>query len=361
MEAKLSDKRVFGTMNGLRGIAALVVVAIHWSLGDALGLKYGFLAVDLFFVLSGFVIAYSYEERLKSDLSTGQFFLIRLIRLYPLYFLGTFFSVTAIFLSFLTKGRIIDTNLYAFYSIPFAVLMAPTPVMDSDWTHTSLYPLNLPAWSLFFEIVVNIIYAASVRFWTPFKLSLLMLSVASLLMLNLIFTGELYGDGGYYWSSFHLGLLRVFYSFAAGVLIYRLWKSGFAFPSTPSPLIIMAFVVLAALPTPMTVPFSVLVGLPILVAFAAGSEPHRAYSVFFKSAGAASYAIYAMHEPLHGFVFATLKKVGLLPEPLLIDSLLIVVIVPFSLLVDRVYDSPLRNALTRRLVHQKPSRKQQIL
>ena len=90
-------KRIYQTMNGLRGLAALIVVMFHmpeWF--GALTPSRGFLAVDLFFVLSGFVIALSYEDQFKSNLTPKHFFIIRMIRLYPLYAIGSIIQIVRI-------------------------------------------------------------------------------------------------------------------------------------------------------------------------------------------------------------------------------------------------------------------------
>src|SRR5205085_12699808 len=86
---RLADRRVFHTLDGLRGIAALAIVLRHCDgFFGADVLPGSYLAVDLFFVLSGFVIAFAYEDRLASGLSAWRFAWVRVVRLYPLYVLG---------------------------------------------------------------------------------------------------------------------------------------------------------------------------------------------------------------------------------------------------------------------------------
>lgn len=119
----ISRGKQFETLNGLRGVAAMVVVAFHWFGG----LTNGYLAVDFFYVLSGFVIAYAYGNRLRNGLSLRGFLAIRLIRLYPLYLFGTVLSTLVLAASFAVKGEIIPAEMASFHSLPFALLMAPTP------------------------------------------------------------------------------------------------------------------------------------------------------------------------------------------------------------------------------------------
>jgi peptidoglycan/LPS O-acetylase OafA/YrhL len=80
----------FATLDGLRGVAAIAVTSLHFrfELGKFL-LPHSYLAVDFFFVLSGFVLAYAYEDRLSEGMKPIQFLRLRVIRLYPLYLIGT--------------------------------------------------------------------------------------------------------------------------------------------------------------------------------------------------------------------------------------------------------------------------------
>ena len=341
----MADKQVFQTMNGLRGVAALAVVAFHWTLQQPLHLKYGYLAVDFFFVLSGFVIAHSYDERLKGELALRDFILTRLVRLYPLYLGGTFLAILVIIISFIIKGRLIETNVNGANAIPYALLMLPTPPQTNDWAQAHLYPLNGPAWSLLFELIVNIIYAMSVRLWTEGKLIILMTLTAFMLLMS----DNFYGDGGWNWSSAYMGLLQVFYSFPAGVLIYKLYKRQISFPAIPSPATVVILLGLLMLPYAWGIQFSVLVGFPLLVALAATSEPNRIFLPIFSMLGAASYAIYAIHQPLHGLISATLTKFGL-PIGLLADVILMILIIPICVIIDSFYDTPVRKYLVRKLL-----------
>src|SRR5688572_27186028 len=90
---RLDTKQHFQILDGLRGIAALAVVIFHfmeWIFPDISNnfIGHGFLAVDFFFCLSGFVIGYAYDDRIRK-MGTGAFFKARLIRLHPLVILGS--------------------------------------------------------------------------------------------------------------------------------------------------------------------------------------------------------------------------------------------------------------------------------
>src|SRR5580693_5691081 len=85
-----SSKHHIATLDGLRGVAALDVMAFHGTFGTTFHqyVSRGYLAVDFFFVLSGYVIARAYEARLEAGWSKREFFRIRAIRLYPMIVIG---------------------------------------------------------------------------------------------------------------------------------------------------------------------------------------------------------------------------------------------------------------------------------
>jgi len=158
-------------------------------------------------------------------------------------------------------------------------------------------------------------------------------------------TDILFGEG-WNWATVEMGLLRVLYSFPAGVLIYKLYQKKVWNLSIPSPVVIVIFIAFIMLPPTWGVPFSILIGFPILVFLAANSEPKGILAYVFASLGAASYAIYAIH---HGFIDAVFSKLGF-PLGIQVDVVLMCLIVPICMLVDKFYDTPSRRYLTRMLL-----------
>ena len=343
-------RRTFVTMNGLRGVAAIIVVAFHWFGG----LPNGYLAVDFFYVLSGFVIAHAYENRLGNGLSVRAFFAIRLARLYPLYLLGTVLSVLVLAASFAVKGAVIPAEQASFHSLPFALLMLPTPPALAP-TDAGLYPLDAPAWSLFFEVAINLAYAASFRFWSLARLATLIGMCGAMMLWHLFAHGTLYGDGGINWPSFVLGFLRVGFSFPIGVLIYRLYVIG-RLPAVRLPSAALAVAMVAVLAVPLTIMplMDVFVFFPLIVALSANSEPRTASAKStFQSLGVASYAIYVLHEPFHGAILAALAKFGV-ADGATVDAILIASIIPICLTLNRFYDVPVRARLSSFAVARQP-------
>jgi peptidoglycan/LPS O-acetylase OafA/YrhL len=335
--------QTFQTMNGLRGLACLMVVMFHqpaWF--GALSPAKGFLGVDLFYVLSGFVIAHSYERRIEAGLPFGRFFAIRFIRLYPLYLLGVAISLLLIFTQYRLDGTIPDKDRHALLWLPAAVTMGPA--LDLTNMNAELYPLNSPAWSLFFELAVNLVYAATWPRWSVRNL-LILVAITGGIMLS---RPDFYGEGGWNVGSLPLGLVRVFFGFPMGVMIYRL-KDRIRWP-TPrihSLVLLASFPVLLMLPSLWADQVCVLIGFPLLVACAARSEPDARLAPIFALLGGASYAIYAIHIPLSEFTKAMLARTGnVFPAPVT-GLIFLAILLPLCLLLDRYFDTPLRRRLNR--------------
>ena len=337
-------------MNGLRGLAALIVVIFHggWGWFGVLRPPGAYLAVDLFFVLSGFVIAYSYEARFASGMTVRQFFVVRMIRFYPLYILGTALSVLLLVMKICYQGaQLVE---YKIVDVPFALAMLPSlPSPRFNPPPMGLYPLNGPAWSLFAEMIANLVYAASYRYWSIKNILIAMfISAALMLSTDWFAVGEGWGAGGAYWPSFPFALFRVFYAFPAGVLIYRIThERRLQFPQINTWAILALFPFLLMWNTGLMCRISMLVGIPLLVAVAAKSEPIGMLKSLCAVLGGASYAIYAVHWPLINLTVAAVASFGFDRSSHIIGFVFIVAITPMCLLIDKWYDIPIRRVLSR--------------
>lgn len=164
---------------------------------------------------------------------------------------------------------------------------------------------------------------------------------------HLVAHGTLYGDGGIDWPSFALGFLRVGFSFPVGVLIYQLYAAE-RLPGIRLPSIALAAVLIAVLsaPTPIMPIIDVFLFFPLIVALSANSDPRNVrIRSSFASLGVASYAIYVIHQPLHSMALAILAKFGPADETT-IDAIMMVSIIPICLMLDRMYDTPVRARLS---------------
>src|ERR1700723_3050715 len=214
----------FHLLDGLRGFAAILVVLYHLPpyLQRWFACPNAFLAVDFFFCLSGFIIAYSYENRILSGMSLGDFCLSRLIRLYPLYFLGSFLGLLSVCILTFGHGR---SHLRLSDLLVAGVLsVVVLPNMGTAWSNHNIFPLNGPAWSLFFELFANLIFWFGIRFRLAGRFALLLIASTSLILLS--FARGPLSDVGAFTGSFTPGFARVGFSFVMGLVTYRVYKSG---------------------------------------------------------------------------------------------------------------------------------------
>jgi len=228
-------KKHYEILDGLRGVAAVLVVAFHilevFSGGDHTKqlINHGYLAVDFFFLLSGFVIAHAYDDRWNT-MSVTEFFKRRLIRLHPMIIVGMtlgavcfYFAAGAMFpaIEGTSLGKLILVMVLGWFLIP-----VPGSLDIRGWAE--MYPLNGPAWSLFFEYIANIFYALILRKVSNTVLWILVLISAFALMQLAILSphGDIIGGWSLEPDQLRIGFTRLAFPFLAGILLRRLFKSG---------------------------------------------------------------------------------------------------------------------------------------
>ena len=254
---------------------------------------HGFLAVDFFFCLSGFVIAYAYDDRLER-MGFRQFLLARLIRLHPLVILGSVFGLLAFlfdpFAPHLAASYGAGRVALIFLS---SILLIPYPVMTERTFN--LFTFNAPAWSLFWEYLANLAYAL-VLVRLP-RRALVLLAALAAAWLGLIAHRAGTLSGGWGGATFWDGAARVSFSFTAGMLVYRFrWiipsRLGFAALSV---LLIAAF----CFPYPswngLAEWLVVVLFFPLLVALGAGATLTPASTRLSIFSGNISYPLYMTH------------------------------------------------------------------
>ena len=237
----LPSKPRYEILDGLRGVAALLVVAFHlfetYSSGPAHQIiNHGYLAVDFFFVLSGFVIGYAYDDR-WNRMTLGTFFKRRLTRLHPMVIAGTLIGAALFFFAGTAFPKTLETEGWKFaLCLIMGLLMIPCgPGLDiRGWSEMNSF--NGPNWSLTFEYVANILYTVIFRHLS--KVALFVLCCASaLLTLDLTLGWDIFGlfpDAVRYnviggWSidpqNIYIGFSRLLYPFLCGLLISRILAS----------------------------------------------------------------------------------------------------------------------------------------
>ncbi|ONG52127.1 hypothetical protein BKE38_15050 [Pseudoroseomonas deserti] len=343
-------RRFFVTLDGMRGAAALAVVILH-DPGFVLPLLMpsAYLAVDFFFLLSGFVVAHAYGSRLAGGLRIGRFLRDRLIRFYPLYALGLVVGALSGAVALALGGGSMETVQGLLIALGTGLAFLPSPTAHET---PGTFPLNGPAWSLFFELLVNIVFACLLPFLSLRRLIAITLLGAVALVWSAMEYGHL--DTGSAWFNFWGGFARVGFSFFAGVLLYRLHRQGFVTSRLAwmFPLLLVALLMVDAPPEYRAV-FDlacVLLVFPALLLASSMLEPGRWLAPLFVNLGAISFPIYALHVPAQELMRRCVRFLGVDPADLApwAGFVIIPAMMLGSLWLARHYDRPLQRRLRQR-------------
>ena len=286
--------RRYLTLDAMRGVAALSVFAMHAAVIIApFTVNHAFLAVDLFFLISGVVIDRVYGGRIRAGLTPLQFFVNRYIRFYPLYLIGAAIGIFGALASLMLGQGVLSPGQFVLATVT-ALAMVPSPTSAAD---SFVVPFNYAAWSLIFELLINVLYVAVYRWLNVRALIAVALFsgiafCASALSMNTVSMGA-------EWPTFWGGVPRVTFSFTIGVLISRL--------HTGKPVATRWAYALALAPLAFFLPMGgvtgdlakVLVVFPVLVAAALTLEPafENASARPAVLLGMISYPLYAIHVP----------------------------------------------------------------
>ena len=281
----------------MRGMAALFVVLFHVSKVYPLAnVRGGYLAVDMFFALSGFVIARSNDARFKTGMTATEFMCSRLVRLYPLYFVGILLGSLALLLEPNLSSAPTETWLGAI--LPNLLMLPSFYVLDGP----RLFATNEPAWSLFCEFwIANLLYALLWKRISPRSICVvILLSLLALICVELHFytidVGSLRGNtvGG---------LARVAFSFSVGIALWRIYLVHQSPFSLPPWVILTMLAMLLSLPLPnndlmrlVHELVCVAAGFPALIYLGAGAKTGCVQ--ISAMTGGLSYALYITHVPL---------------------------------------------------------------
>ncbi|HWB27063.1 MAG TPA: acyltransferase [Chitinophagaceae bacterium] len=230
----LATKPHYPVLDGLRGVASVVVIAFHIMEAHSNGshiqqvINHGYLAVDFFFVLSGFVVGYAYDDR-WNKMSISGFFKIRLVRLQPMVILG---SVIGAALFYWQNYPVVFPNIpqtpvwQVIVTMLIGCTLIPVPITFDIRGWQEMHPLNGPAWSLFFEYIANILYAVIVRRFSKLALAVLVFLSACFLFQLAVTSpnGDIIGGWSVTGEQLHIGFARLLYPFFAGLLLYRLGR-----------------------------------------------------------------------------------------------------------------------------------------
>lgn len=377
------DKPRYDILDGLRGVAALIVVLYH-VFNDAKSFYvwptpvsefyHGFLGVDFFFILSGFVMGYAYDTRWKAPLSSPQggesgmtlwsFIKRRLIRLHPMVVMGVLVGLVAFIIQGCTKwdGTTVTTEALMLVTL-LGLFMIPSPTSLEVRGYTEAFPLNGPHWSMFFEYIGSLLYGLMLHRlptkWLRVWVACGIVSITAYALMR--------EDGGiaYGWSSEPMnllgGALRMLYAYPMGLLMARMFRERNPKPVHGHVFLFcsLALMALMALPSLGNKDLNTIYQLVCLLSFfpaliwygargAVSGWRQRVVSFL----GRLSYPLYAVHYP---FVYLFIYYIGRDGHPYEAYShpwvpLLITVAASFvaATLCLLFYDEPLRRWLNRK-------------
>jgi peptidoglycan/LPS O-acetylase OafA/YrhL len=311
----MAEPREIRSLNTLRGLAALMVAGFHAPMlfGVKAWLPHAYLAVDLFFVLSGFVMAHAYGGRIAEGLSFGRFAQLRLARLYPLYAFATLAGFALLMLK-ASQGFAVF-RLEMVQALGLNLALAPAPMAAAFRPDGAAFPFAVPAWSIFWELVL----CAAFYLWARHvRRGAWLIAAAGAVVLGAVAGHFDTLDGGWTWSGFWIGGLRALYAFSAGVAVQRLVRarltSGTATPKLAD--IGIRLLGLAALAYIIGAPHAnglvelAIVGLvlPLAIGAVALSRSPLIENRLGDLVGAASYSVYMLHPVLIELTVAVLNR-----------------------------------------------------
>ncbi len=352
----------FAWLDGVRGIAAIAVMLFHFE--DYLHIRplfrSSFLAVDLFFLMSGFVLAHSYGEKLGSGyMSFGRFMVVRLIRLWPMYLFATsvgcgYYSVKVLLGT--TDAPAISTIVYY---LGLNLIFLPVPVGVEPLS--GMFPFAPSSWSLATEMLASAAFGVVL-----FRLRRRHLAVVGVVAtLSFLAVAASYREFDLGWSlpTFSAGILRTVSEFATGLILYRVSRAAKLPPlCSPVPLLLVGVGVLVSLlilpPNVLGFPIFATFGLfPLFIMVAARTKTTSLIDRICDELGRISYPLYLLHTPILLWVAGVWKLVlhrdptysGLLAGVAMVIASLVV-----SYLSARFIDEPVRAWLTTELRKRRP-------
>lgn len=342
-------KQHLAVLDGFRGVAALSVVIFHLAelTDDPSKIIFGhaYLAVDLFFCLSGYVLGYAYDDR-QGRMRIRDFLTARAIRLHPLVVIGLLLGLASYVLDPFAKAQVAPAWMIAASTIG-GLLLIPTWPLPERWN--TYLSLNSPSWTLMFEYLASIAFA--LLLWRMDRRVLA--GVTAIAAGALIFAASRNGNlsTGWAWDTIHYGFARMAFSFCMGLLLFR-WRVALRTP--------LGFVALsAAMVVLFMIPFDpknwvydaavVVLGFPLIIALGAGARVSGGVERLCGVLGRLSYPLYILHYPfIHVYGNYHWTR-GISPAALpYVMAGMTLFLVGFSWAMLVFYDEPLRRWLSAR-------------
>ncbi|WP_333574818.1 acyltransferase family protein [Sphingobacterium sp.] len=368
--AYADTKPHYAVLDGLRGVAAITVVCFHIFEAFATShldqrINHGYLAVDFFFILSGFVVGYAYDDRWKT-MTTKEFIKRRIIRLHPMVVMG---AIIGAVMFYFQGCSVWDVTKVTFSSLAIATLLNALliPAIPGHEVRGlgEMFPLNGPSWSLFFEYIGNILYALVIRRFSTKALAGLVIlfgiGLAAFAILGPL--GDICAGFSLTGTEFTAGSLRLLFSFTAGLLLSRIFKSL----QIKGAFWICSLILVPLLAMPriggaehlwMNGLYDTLccvVVFPLLVILGASGKGESGITSWLcKFLGDISYPLYMVHYPFIYLYYAWVKNENLNFEESLPGAAAVVIgsiVLAYGCL--KLYDIPVRRYLSKRFLRSK--------
>jgi peptidoglycan/LPS O-acetylase OafA/YrhL len=337
-------------LDGLRGTAAIMVIIFH--LFEARypnpidqPIHHGYLAVDFFYLLSGFVVGYAYDDR-WAKMSVIGFLKIRLVRLHPLVILSVIIGALCFWFDPFTNGATWVNPIKFIATVLIGFTLLPTPdIRGAGETHS----LDGPCWSLLQEYIANIIYALFGRVITIRILWAIVIISAAALLITTIWNGDI--AAGWDYKRFWIAEVRMMFPFFAGLLLFRtgkIIKIQMAYV-----LCSLALIIVFMLPTHQFTALyeagCIIIVFPLIVAAGAGGQIKGLLAQVCKFSGTISYPLYIIHYPL---IYIYTAWIGIkkpdVTQIISIGIMLFTFCILLAWIILKLYDEPVRKWLKQK-------------
>ena len=362
----LLSKPHFLLLDALRGVAALIVLVYHFFEAFATSSQdqmcnHGYLAVDFFFILSGFVIGYAYDDRWKT-MRLATFFKRRLIRLHPMVIIGVLLGA----ITFIIQGgeqwdgTKVSTSMLMLAMLLNIFMLPALPGTGSEVRgNGEMFPLNGPNWSLFFEYIGNVCYALFIHRLSTRALSWFVTVLGALLFVFCVFNMSGSWHLGVGWSvndwGIPAGLLRMLFSYTLGMLLARKFKPcrvrGAFWVCTLTLIVLLSLPFLGKLHNAIFEIYCIAVVFPCIVWIAASGSVSGNFSKSVCSfLGDISYPVYVVHYPFMYLFYNWVWDNNVpLTEAWHVGVMIIIGSILLAWMLFNIYDKPVRRWLLRRV------------
>lgn len=361
------SRKHFMVLDALRGVAAIMVVLFHvlevYSGGDHVKqvINHGYLAVDFFFMLSGFVMAHAYDGR-WSTMTLTDFFKRRIIRLHPMIMLGMTVGALLFYPAASDYFPKIETTplwqLLLVLLVGYTLIPLPPSMDIRGWNE--MHPLNGPAWSLFLEYIANILHALILRRLSKIALGVVVMGSAIALIHMAVTRGDIIGGWSLEPTQLWIGFTRLMFPYTAGMLLRRLML----IEAKRNTFLLCSALLIVVMAVPRLGGYNnawmngayealiiILVFPAIIMLGAVGEVKQQHAQKLCKFLGDISYPIYILHFP---FAYVFYKWVVENEVPLVTGFItglgLVALVLLFSYTALKLYDEPVRRKLAHRFL-----------